>query len=42
VLFGICLADFIRNDNLDFVGIQETKNADFQNSFLEAANKNMS
>jgi hypothetical protein len=27
---------------MDFVGIQETKNADFQNNFLEAANKNMS
>jgi exonuclease III len=37
-----CLADFIRNNNLDFVGIQETKKADLQNSFLEAVNKNMS
>jgi exonuclease III len=37
-----CLADFIRNNNLDFVGIQETKKADLQNNFLEAVNKNMS
>jgi hypothetical protein len=30
-----CLADFINQNRLDFVGIRETKKATIENSFLE-------
>jgi exonuclease III len=29
-----CLADFMKSNKLDFVGIQETKKADFAGSFF--------
>jgi exonuclease III len=36
-----CLADFINQNRLDFVGIQETKKASIKDSFLESVNKHM-
>jgi hypothetical protein len=36
-----CLANFVKSNKLDFVGIQETKKSDFANSFLESAGKGM-
>jgi hypothetical protein len=36
-----CLASFIRQNDLDFVGIQESKKASFSNGILESISKNM-
>jgi hypothetical protein len=36
-----CLADFVKCNKLDFVGIQETKKASFSDGFLGAVCKNM-
>ena len=33
-----CLTDFIQNNKLSFVGIQETKRENFNESFLKTAN----
>jgi hypothetical protein len=37
-----CLADFINQNSLDFVGIQETKKASIEDSFLDSVNKYIS
>lgn len=34
-----CIADFISNNHLDFVGFQETKEESFEDSFLCSVNK---
>jgi exonuclease III len=36
-----CLSDFISSNQLDFVGIQESKKESFPIHFLESVNKNM-
>jgi exonuclease III len=36
-----CLFDFIRNNNLDFIGIQETKKANISYACLKSINKDM-
>ena len=33
-----CISDFIQDQNLDFVGFQETKKENFSESFLKAVN----
>jgi hypothetical protein len=37
-----CLADFVKSNNLDFVGVLETKKSEFLDSFLEVAGRGMS
>lgn len=34
-----CITDFVRDNKLDFVGFQETKKDNFQDSFLNYINK---
>jgi len=34
-----CLADFVKDNNLDFVGFQETKKDNFNESFLSYIHK---
>jgi exonuclease III len=36
-----CLANFINQNRLDFVGIQETKKASIEDNFLDSVNKYM-
>jgi hypothetical protein len=36
-----CLADFIKGNSLDFVGIQETKKNNFSDGLLETISRNM-
>jgi exonuclease III len=36
-----CLANFIKQNDLDFVGIQETKKAVISSGFLDLVNRNM-
>ena len=37
-----CIKDFIINNNLDFVGLQETKKANFRSSLLSYIGSNFS
>jgi exonuclease III len=37
-----CLADFIKDNKLDFVGFQQTKKENFNDSFLSYINKDFS
>jgi hypothetical protein len=36
-----CLTNFINQNNLDFIGVQETKKATIENSYLEGASRQM-
>jgi hypothetical protein len=36
-----CLKEFILDNHLDFVGIQESKKESFPSDFLDSVNKNM-
>jgi hypothetical protein len=36
-----CLIDFINQNNLDFIGVEETKKATIQSSYLESVNRQM-